>query len=208
VTFTDGVYTFNCDRHPSMNGSFTVGAVLTVSRSGDGFGTVTSSPPGLTCSWVCTVAFPEGELVTLTATPRADSAFGGWSGACSGSECVVTVSGPVAIQAQFALLPLPPAPPPPPEATAPATVTKITIRHRDGRSIVRIRLAVTRHASVQAVLRRRGKTIASNVAHLAPGTRIVAIRAPRGASGAYRLRISLTDAATHATFLTVRAVKL
>lgn len=64
---------------------------LTVTFSGNGAGTVTSLPAGLNCTANCTVNFPNGTSVTLTATPNAGSTFGGWM-ACpsaNGQTCTI-----------------------------------------------------------------------------------------------------------------------
>ena len=53
---------------------------LSVTKSGNGHGTVTSSPGGIACGATCSNWFASGGDVTLTATPSADSAFTGWSG--------------------------------------------------------------------------------------------------------------------------------
>jgi hypothetical protein len=54
--------------------------VLTVTKSGMGTGTVTSSPAGIDCGGDCSEGYPLGTNVTLTATPNADSTFAGWGG--------------------------------------------------------------------------------------------------------------------------------
>ena len=56
-----------------------------MSISGSGNGTVTSDPPGIDCGATCAAVFDEGTLVTLTPAPDADSAFTGWTGACTGT---------------------------------------------------------------------------------------------------------------------------
>ena len=61
-----------------------LGQTLTVTKIGAGAGTVTSSPPGVSCGSACVAPFPTGAVVTLTAVPDAGSAFAGWSGACTG----------------------------------------------------------------------------------------------------------------------------
>ena len=58
--------------------------LLTISKTGIGSGTVTSSPTGIYCGDDCSKIYNSGS-VELTATPATDSNFGGWSGACSGS---------------------------------------------------------------------------------------------------------------------------
>ncbi len=66
------------------------GPTLTVNFAGMGAGTVTSSPPGLGCSAMCTASFASGTTITLTATPNG-STFGSWAGCdiMSGQTCTV-----------------------------------------------------------------------------------------------------------------------
>jgi photosystem II stability/assembly factor-like uncharacterized protein len=79
---------------------------LTVSKSGSGSGTVTSTPAGISCGTTCSAGFAEGTIVTLTASPAGGSvSFTGWSGACSGTgSCVVTMDAAKSVTATFALL--------------------------------------------------------------------------------------------------------
>ncbi len=52
----------------------------------DGAGTVTTSPPGITCrTGTCSAAFARGTMLRVTATPGSNSLFGGWygGGVCS-----------------------------------------------------------------------------------------------------------------------------
>ena len=67
---------------------------ITVTRSGSGPGTVTSTPLGINCGSTCTADFPAGISVTFTAVAAPGSAFAGWSGACSGTDnkCSITSS--------------------------------------------------------------------------------------------------------------------
>ena len=75
---------------------------LTVSKSGTGKGTVTSSPSGINCGTKCSANFPDSAKVTLTATPGTSSAFTGWSGACSGTGvCEVTMNSAARVTATF-----------------------------------------------------------------------------------------------------------
>lgn len=76
---------------------------LTVTKSGDGLGTVTSAPTGISCGTTCSRDYTVGTLVTLTATATGNDLFAGWSGACSGSAatCVVTMSAARAVTATF-----------------------------------------------------------------------------------------------------------
>ena len=75
---------------------------LTVSRSGGGGGTVTSSPPGIDCGTDCSESYTYGTWVTLTPVAAPGSTFSGWSGACAGrGACVVTVDGVRSVTARF-----------------------------------------------------------------------------------------------------------
>ncbi|MBJ7347627.1 MAG: hypothetical protein JHC87_03525 [Thermoleophilaceae bacterium] len=75
---------------------------LTVSKSGSGTGTVTSSPAGIDCGATCTLPFAFSTVVTLTAVPDASWDFGGWSGPCSGiSTCIVTMDSAKTVNAAF-----------------------------------------------------------------------------------------------------------
>ena len=66
---------------------------MTVSITGGGAGTVTSSPAGISCGSDCSESYAYNTAVTLTATPYPVlSAFTGWSGDCTGTgSCVVTM---------------------------------------------------------------------------------------------------------------------
>jgi hypothetical protein len=84
---------------------WTVGTVavpkyaLTVTRTGNGSGTVSANPTGPT--------YNAGTMVTLTATPSTGSAFGGWTGCDSVSiagDCIVTMDAAKAVTAAFALV--------------------------------------------------------------------------------------------------------
>jgi hypothetical protein len=76
---------------------------LTVTKTGTGSGTVTSSPPGIDCGSTCSAHFPSGTSVTLTASPNTGSTFTGWSGACTGSSptCVVSMTQAKIVTATF-----------------------------------------------------------------------------------------------------------
>jgi YVTN family beta-propeller protein len=61
--------------------------MLTVNPQGNGGGTVTSSPSGISCGSngnACSASFPVGTQVTLAAVADSDSTFAGWGGGCSG----------------------------------------------------------------------------------------------------------------------------
>ncbi len=89
-----------------MIATFAPAKRLTLTKAGGGGGTVTSTPVGLDCGPTCSIPFPIGAIITLTATPDANSTFAGWSGkdaaACPGTgPCQVTMSAQRAITATF-----------------------------------------------------------------------------------------------------------
>jgi serine protease len=102
-TGTRGTYYF--DEFDSSRGGSQPTATLTVTKSGNGSGTVTSDTPGINCGLTCSFSFNTGTVVTLTAIPDPGSAFNGWSGGgCSGTgNCVVTMNAAASITANFDL---------------------------------------------------------------------------------------------------------
>ncbi|GEM_PF-2345965 len=92
----------------TMDGYRTLGATfrpvevkLTV-RAGAG-GTVVSDPAGIICGATCEAIFPTDTSVNLTATPLAGVKFGGWGGACTGTNtsCTVLMSEAKNVTATF-----------------------------------------------------------------------------------------------------------
>jgi phospholipase C len=65
-------------------------AQLSVSVTGSG--TVTSTPGGINCPTTCIASFSKGMTVTLSVTAASGFIFSGFSGACSGMACQVTLS--------------------------------------------------------------------------------------------------------------------
>jgi hypothetical protein len=65
---------------------------------------VTSSPAGIDCGATCSARFVEGQVVSLSAVRNANSIFEGWSGACSGFTCKVTMSAARSATATFSVL--------------------------------------------------------------------------------------------------------
>jgi hypothetical protein len=80
-------------------------STLTVSKTGQGSGTVSSVPPGINCGAECSENYLNSTAVTLTASADSGFVFEGWSGgSCTGTgTCVVTISGNVTVTATFAL---------------------------------------------------------------------------------------------------------
>ncbi len=76
--------------------------LLTVTLPGPGAGTVTSEPPGLSCTTTCSSFFPVDTAVTLTAASDAGQELASWSGDCEGaSGCSVAMTGPQTVVAAF-----------------------------------------------------------------------------------------------------------
>jgi hypothetical protein len=78
---------------------------LTVTPSGTGGGTVTSSPSGIDCGATCKADFAPGREITLTAKPAPDSEFAGWEGCgqVNGEECKVVLNANSSVTAIFNL---------------------------------------------------------------------------------------------------------
>ncbi len=80
--------------------------MLMVQKDGAGSGTVTSSSPsGVSCGTTCGMELSHNSSITLTATPAAGSYFTGWSGACSGTSaiCTITMGANMTATASFSL---------------------------------------------------------------------------------------------------------
>jgi hypothetical protein len=87
-------------------GGGATGPALTVTFAGSGAGTVTSSPLGLSCASPspCVAQFPDGTVVTLTATASPSSTFAGWTGCDtppSTNPCSVTLAANTTVIAAF-----------------------------------------------------------------------------------------------------------
>jgi hypothetical protein len=74
-----------------------------------GPGTIISSPSGISCTSAggagCTATFPNGTVVTMTATPATGYYLRAWQGACTGTAgCSLTLSGNVSVTGTFLLV--------------------------------------------------------------------------------------------------------
>ena len=96
-----GTCSLTIDADKTVTATFVPNETLSVTVAGNG--SVASSPPGLTCSaGTCSASFAAGTQVTLTATPDANSAFMGWSGACTGAgTCTITLAANQQVTATF-----------------------------------------------------------------------------------------------------------
>jgi hypothetical protein len=71
-------------------------STLIVFKGGNGGGTVTSSPTGISCGTEpCEADFAEGSTIELTETPSSGSVFAGWLGCrrTGATSCTVTLTG-------------------------------------------------------------------------------------------------------------------
>jgi hypothetical protein len=111
-----GACSFTITGNASVTATFNPAQyTLSLTKGGDGQGTVTSSPAGITCNQACATTsgmFNYNTMVTLTAAAAtsplsADSTFTGWSGGgCSGTgSCTVTVTAATSVTAAFTLRP-------------------------------------------------------------------------------------------------------
>ena len=78
---------------------------VTVHRTGNGAGTITSTPSGISCTRkTCSHTFTFGTAVTLKAKASAGSSFDGWTGACVGkTTCKLTADQSLSATAKFTL---------------------------------------------------------------------------------------------------------
>lgn len=94
------------------NWSFTTAGpprhTLSATIAGSGAGSVSSTPPGLSCTaGTCPAEFDAGSQVTISANPGVDSVFAGWSGACGGTgNCSVTMDSDKSVTATFNTAPI------------------------------------------------------------------------------------------------------
>jgi uncharacterized repeat protein (TIGR01451 family) len=98
-----GLCTFVLNGAKAITATFTLQKrKLTVTKKGNGRGSVTSSPGGIGCPAACLAQFFYGTLVKLTAKPTATSVFSGWGGACTGkSTCSLSMTTDRAATATF-----------------------------------------------------------------------------------------------------------
>lgn len=90
----------------SLNGIGSV-PLVSVTKTGTGAGTITSSPAGISCDKTCSAYFTTNTTVSLTATPDIRSTFTGWTGACSGvGFCTINLTANTSVNANFDITPL------------------------------------------------------------------------------------------------------
>lgn len=74
-----------------------------VSSIGNGTGTITSNPAGISCGTDCSGTFGHMTTLTLTASPAVGTRFDGWSGCAGPITCTLVLNGvaPLSIGANF-----------------------------------------------------------------------------------------------------------
>jgi uncharacterized repeat protein (TIGR01451 family) len=102
-TNATGTCSVTMDAAKSVTATFSAAHTLTVTKAGNGSGTLSSSPAGISCGGDCSESYPEGQVVTLTASAASGSTFAGWSGDCSGasSSCALTMNAAKSVTATF-----------------------------------------------------------------------------------------------------------
>ena len=100
--------TANCvvtmDGNKAVTATFVSSNVrLTVTKTGNGSGTVTSNPTGISCGTTCVFDFPRGSSVSLTAVAGGNDTFQGWSGGgCSNTGgCTIVLNTETTVTASF-----------------------------------------------------------------------------------------------------------
>ena len=101
-----GDCTVTMDMARNVTATFQPAWTLSVSKSGTGAGTVTSTPGAIDCGATCSDSYLDGTGVTLHAAPDANSTFTGWSGNTGGGcstngDCVVPMDQARTITANF-----------------------------------------------------------------------------------------------------------
>ena len=76
---------------------------LTVTKAGNGSGTVASSPAGIVCDPTCSANYSKETVVSLTAVPVSGSTFASWTGCdtISGNGCLVSMKSDRTVTATF-----------------------------------------------------------------------------------------------------------
>ena len=72
---------------------------LTVTTTGKG--KVTSNLPGIVCPPTCSIPWDRGTAVSLNPEAVGDARFAGWTGACSGDSCDLTMDAAKSVSARF-----------------------------------------------------------------------------------------------------------
>lgn len=95
----------SADQEASVTARFEPLHRLSVVKAGNGDGEVSSAPAGISCppggSACASALFIQGTRVKLIATPASGSVLQGWSGACAGQTCEVSMDRDTSATATF-----------------------------------------------------------------------------------------------------------
>lgn len=108
-TGTDPVCSVLIDAAKTVTAKFVTSRRLTLSKDGNGSGTILSAPTGIDCGSTCLADFLPDSSVTLSAAASPGSYFVKWAGACSASfsgVCTVTMDAERSAVATFAVSPV------------------------------------------------------------------------------------------------------
>lgn len=89
------------DSHKQCTATFSAARQLTINKTGEGNGTITSNPIGINCGSSCSAWFFQDALVQLTAEADSYSIFSGWTGAADCTDGQVTMATDLTCSATF-----------------------------------------------------------------------------------------------------------
>ncbi len=102
ATYENSMIEYTYDSAGNIERVFTPYSI-SVTKSGNGSGTVTSDVAGINCGSECVDIYEQNDIVTFTATEDLCSIFQGWTGDCNGMTCVITVDIAKSANAEFSL---------------------------------------------------------------------------------------------------------
>ena len=94
------------DEQRSITASFMPDVRVTVTKTGNGSGSVASTPAGINCGATCSMVVPYETSLEFSAVPAADSVFMGWVSGCGAGgigNCFMGAYQDTTLTAQFAL---------------------------------------------------------------------------------------------------------
>jgi Divergent InlB B-repeat domain/PASTA domain len=123
---------------------------LSVTKAGNGHGTVTGKRAGIACGTTCASQVAAGKRVALHAKAATGSTFAGWSGPCSGTKtCKLTMSEARSVTATFTA---------PPAAASPSVAAACVVPKLRGKTLKKAKQALKRHhCRLGKVKRPKGK---------------------------------------------------
>jgi hypothetical protein len=159
---------------------------LTVTTAGNGTGTVTSNPAGITCPGTCAASVVGGTTVSLSANPASGSVFSGFSGACTGNSCTIAVNSAASVTATFA------------PAAVQAAVVGNKIRKtgpRNAQRVINVTIDADEEISIVMRIQRSGVTLQTRrIRSFGPETGVVLFPIRNGiAAGKAQLLVTMTN---------------